>query len=157
MNIGAELHAARLRAGLTLEQIASATKIKLPTLEALEANDVASLPRGVYLSGMIRAYAAQVGVDPQPLIDDVRQSTAPPEAFVHPAAARRHPERDSRAGLAMIALLIGAMVGGGFLVAAFFGESDSTRAATASDQPVPRSGELAAFAPAFEPLPSSPD
>jgi cytoskeletal protein RodZ len=58
--IGTLLRAARESRGLTLEQIASETKIPKRHLEALERDDFDILPAGVYLRGEIRAFARVV-------------------------------------------------------------------------------------------------
>ena len=44
MDVGRELREARLRAGLSREQISQSTKIQLPKIEALEHNDFTQLP-----------------------------------------------------------------------------------------------------------------
>jgi hypothetical protein len=63
MTVGAELRDARLRAGLSQQDISQRTKIQLPKIEALEADQFEHLPQGIYLDGLIRAYAAEVGLD----------------------------------------------------------------------------------------------
>ena len=55
---------AREIAGLTLEDLTRRTKIPLTRLTALEASDVPNLPAAVYTRGFVKAYAAEVGLDP---------------------------------------------------------------------------------------------
>lgn len=69
---GAELRHAREHAGLVAEQIADRTKIKLHKIIALEQGDYDSLPQGIYLDGIVRAYAHEVKIDPEPLVEHVR-------------------------------------------------------------------------------------
>lgn len=64
-DFGASLREARERAGITLRHIATSTKISVPTLEALERNDVSRLPGGVFTRAFVRAYAREVGLDPE--------------------------------------------------------------------------------------------
>src|SRR5215467_6950543 len=64
-DFGRKLREARERRGLSLRQIASATKISLLTLEALERNDVARLPGGIFSRAFVRSYALEVGLDPE--------------------------------------------------------------------------------------------
>ena len=66
---GAELKQAREHAGLLAEQIADRTKIKLHKIIALEEGDFDSLPQGIYLDGIVRAYAREVKIDPEPIVD----------------------------------------------------------------------------------------
>ena len=49
------------------------TKISRPSLEALERNDVSRLPGGIFLRSFVRAYAKEVGLDPE---DTVRRLVA---------------------------------------------------------------------------------
>ena len=64
-DVGARLRGAREQRGLTLQEIANATKISLTALTAIERNDIARLPGGLYTRGHIRAYAAAVGLNPE--------------------------------------------------------------------------------------------
>ena len=57
------LRRARERRGLTLEQIAQRTKLPLRHLAALERDDFAVLPPGLYRRAEVRAYADAVGLD----------------------------------------------------------------------------------------------
>ena len=54
----------RQRHRISLAQIAADTRVKPELLEALERNDLAEWPRGVYARAWIRAYASAVGLDP---------------------------------------------------------------------------------------------
>lgn len=69
-DVGARLRAAREARGLSLRQIASSTKISLPALEALERNEVKRLPGGIFTRAFVRAYAIEVGLDPEQTIRD---------------------------------------------------------------------------------------
>jgi cytoskeletal protein RodZ len=61
--IGQRLQQARLARRLTLEQVAEDTRIRLPYLQALEADDYAALPSAVHGRGFLRNYAAYLGLD----------------------------------------------------------------------------------------------
>ena len=56
-DVGSRLRAAREAQQLSLREIADTTKISVSALEALEENDVARLPGGIYLRGFIRSHA----------------------------------------------------------------------------------------------------
>jgi len=62
------LRAARERRGLSLRQVSNTTKIAMMTLEALERNDIARLPGGIFSRGFVRSYALEVGLDPEVVI-----------------------------------------------------------------------------------------
>src|SRR5690606_12137833 len=61
---GAMLVRAREAAGLTLEDLARTTKISRANLTAIETADLERLPALVYVRGFVKAYAREVGLDP---------------------------------------------------------------------------------------------
>src|SRR3954447_19348146 len=68
VDFGARLRAARERRGLSLRVIADATKISVRALEAVERNDISQLPGGIFSRAFVRAYAIEVGLDPEQTI-----------------------------------------------------------------------------------------
>src|SRR3954451_21436231 len=67
---GQLLRDARERRGVSLRQIANATKISTAVLEALERNDISKLPGGIFGRAFVRSYAVEVGLDPEATIQD---------------------------------------------------------------------------------------
>jgi len=61
---------AREQRGVSLRQIAEATKISVSALEALERNDISRLPGGIFSRAFVRSYAAEIGVDPEQTVRD---------------------------------------------------------------------------------------
>jgi len=55
---------------VTLRDIASATNLSVAQLEALERNDLSRLPGGIFLRGIVRSYAQQIGADPESTVRD---------------------------------------------------------------------------------------
>lgn len=76
MRVGAELKAARKKAGITVEVISKRTKISVGKLVALEKNDFKNLPTGLYLFALVRAYAREVRIDPEPIVETLRAEFA---------------------------------------------------------------------------------
>src|SRR4029450_491782 len=64
-DFGSRLREARERRGITLRQIANATKISVGVLDALERNDISRLPGGIFGRAFVRSYAVEVGLDPE--------------------------------------------------------------------------------------------
>ncbi len=62
------LSAFRQQRGISLEEIAEATKISLRFLRAIEAENVEELPEGVFRVSYLRQYAHYVGVDEADLL-----------------------------------------------------------------------------------------
>jgi cytoskeletal protein RodZ len=69
-DFGSRLREARERKGVSLRQIATRTKISVAALEALERNDISRLPGGIFSRAFVRAYANEVGLDPETAIQD---------------------------------------------------------------------------------------
>lgn len=60
---GGLLAAARVRAGLSIEQVANRSRVPAEALAAIDADDFEALPAMVYLRGFVRLYAREVGID----------------------------------------------------------------------------------------------
>jgi transcriptional regulator with XRE-family HTH domain len=63
-DLGAWLRGERERSGVSLEIIATQTKVARSLLVALERNDVSRWPGGIFRRAFIRGYARQIGLDP---------------------------------------------------------------------------------------------
>lgn len=92
---GAGLREARERKGLSLRQIATATKISVAALESLERGDFSKLPGGIFSRSFVRSYAIEVGLDPdetvQRFLDYFEADEAAAAAAHDPAAGHLHP------------------------------------------------------------------
>ena len=56
---------ARAARGMTLAEVSASTKIPVSKLQAIERDDIESLPGGIFTRGFVRSYAEAVGLDPQ--------------------------------------------------------------------------------------------
>jgi cytoskeletal protein RodZ len=63
-DFGTFLRLAREQRGVSLQELAVTTKISARVLEALERNDPSKLPGGIFSRAFVRAYAREVGLDP---------------------------------------------------------------------------------------------
>ena len=61
--VGARLRQQREEQGISLHDIAVATKISPVALEAIERDDIRRLPGGIFLRAFVRTYAAFLGLD----------------------------------------------------------------------------------------------
>ncbi|HUN94550.1 MAG TPA: helix-turn-helix domain-containing protein, partial [Burkholderiaceae bacterium] len=84
---GAALCAARERRGLTIGDIASRLHLHPRQVRALEAGDIAALPRAPYARGFLRNYARELDLDAAPLLADYDARAAATAAAEEPAAA----------------------------------------------------------------------
>jgi cytoskeletal protein RodZ len=66
----ARLRLAREHKGLSLRQVAEATKLSVRAIESLEKDRVCDLPEGIYRRSIVRAVAREVGLDPDQLLNE---------------------------------------------------------------------------------------
>jgi len=66
-SIGLRLQQAREDRGMSVEDVASVTRISRTIIEAIEADDRTALPAEVYVRGFTRTIATTVGLNPQDL------------------------------------------------------------------------------------------
>ena len=64
-DFGMRMKRTREERGVSLRQIADATKISVGALEALERNDISRLPGGIFSRAFVRSYALEIGLDPE--------------------------------------------------------------------------------------------
>src|SRR4030088_1303318 len=88
-DFGGKLREARERRGVSLRQIANATKISVGVLEALERNDISRLPGGIFGRAFVRSYAVEVGLDPEETIQEfIAQFPHDSVTVGHPTSAQ---------------------------------------------------------------------
>jgi transcriptional regulator with XRE-family HTH domain len=66
---GPNLRRLRIQRGISLEHIASATKVNADLWSGLERSDLSRWPTGIYARAYVRAYALEVGADPDLTVD----------------------------------------------------------------------------------------
>ncbi|MFI5647678.1 helix-turn-helix domain-containing protein [Kitasatospora sp. NPDC051705] len=67
-SIGRVLSAARIEAGLTVDQVSTATRVRVPIVHAIEEDDFGRCGGDFYARGHIRSIARAVGVDGEELV-----------------------------------------------------------------------------------------
>jgi cytoskeleton protein RodZ len=88
--VGNILEKCRSELNLTLEEIASATHIRLYYLEALENDQKDKLPSGVQARGFLRNYADFLGIPADPLLN-LWEGKSPGESLHSPLSATHEP------------------------------------------------------------------
>jgi cytoskeletal protein RodZ len=69
VDFGTFLRQAREKRGISLQQVSATTKISVRVFDALERNDPRKLPGGIFSRAFVRAYAREVGLDPEVVIE----------------------------------------------------------------------------------------
>ncbi|MFE6287291.1 helix-turn-helix domain-containing protein [Streptomyces sp. NPDC057877] len=126
-SVGRALQQARIAAGLTVDDVSTATRVRIAIVHAIEADDFAPCGGDVYARGHIRTLAKAVHLDPAPLISQYDSEhggrPAPTPAAPLFEAERIRPERRGPNWTAAMVAAIVAVVG--FVAfTAFKGESE---------------------------------
>src|SRR5215472_15075555 len=77
-SFGESLRREREMRGVSLEEISATTKINVRFLQALEAEDFAKLPGGLFRRSFLRAYAGYLGLDTERILVEYQLVAPPP-------------------------------------------------------------------------------
>jgi transcriptional regulator with XRE-family HTH domain len=69
-DFGPRLRRLRERRGITLDELAVATKVSVDLWEAMERNDFSRWPAGIFARAFIRDYARAIGIEPAAVVDE---------------------------------------------------------------------------------------
>ena len=116
LTAGSLLKEARESRGLTLEDAAAATRVRVPYLEALEADEPSRLPAPVYARGYLRAYASLLELEAEPLVASLRQAKREPDRTVRPDRPRGVPAWRPVLTPGLILATAVALLGGAFVL-----------------------------------------
>ncbi|HAV76584.1 MAG TPA: hypothetical protein DCX53_04440, partial [Anaerolineae bacterium] len=87
LTIGQRLKTAREEKHLTFEKVFQATRIRTSYLQALESDDLSSMPSPVQARGYLRNYAEFLGLDIDQMLEDVRFTPSSADEIVGPEDA----------------------------------------------------------------------
>ncbi|KPI04298.1 putative transcriptional regulator [Actinobacteria bacterium OV450] len=126
-SIGTALKTARIAAGLTVDEVSSTTRVRIPIVHAIETDDFTRCGGDVYARGHIRTLARAVHIDPEPLVDayDAAHGGRPAPTPAAPMfeAERIRPERQRPNWTAAMVAAIVAVIG--FVGFTAFGGGDA--------------------------------
>jgi cytoskeleton protein RodZ len=118
--VGERLRAAREAKGVSLQEVASQTRIPIRHLEHIEKGEWDALPAATYSVGFARSYATSVGLDPAEVGQELRQElgiarnqpASPAAAYYEPADPARVPPRWIAvvAGILIVVLVAGYLI-----------------------------------------------
>ncbi|MFF8103633.1 helix-turn-helix domain-containing protein [Streptomyces sp. NPDC016640] len=111
-SIGRALRQARIAAGLTVDDVSTATRVRIAIVHAIEADDFAPCGGDVYARGHIRTLAKAVHLDPAPLIAQYEDEHGGGRPAPTPAAPMFEAERirPERRGPNWTAAMVAAIV-----------------------------------------------
>ncbi|MBB1245295.1 DUF4115 domain-containing protein [Streptomyces durbertensis] len=128
-SVGRALKLARIDTGLTVDQVSSATRVRVPIVQAIEQDDFSRCGGDVYARGHVRALARAVGLDADSLVAqyDADHGGRPEPTSAAPLfeAERIRPEaRRPNWTAAMVAAIVAVI---GFVGFTLFGGGGDTR------------------------------
>lgn len=154
-SVGRALQQARIAAGLTVDDVSSATRVRIAIVHAIEADDFTPCGGDVYARGHIRTLARAVHIDPAPLLarydDDHGGRPAPTPHGALFEAERIRPERRGPNWTAAMVAAIVAVIGFVGFTAVKGGDSDSDAASQVTQGTTPSASKPA------KPKPSNSD
>lgn len=111
MSFGENLRRERELRGVSLREIAEATKISVRFLDALEHDRIDVLPGGLFPRAFVRQYARHLGLDAERLVDEFVHATgAEPERVArHPPAPHHGTPRPQRSAPPLGWLVVAAV------------------------------------------------
>ncbi len=118
-DFGLKMRRLREERGVSLRQIADATKISIGVFEALERNDISRLPGGIFSRAFVRSYAIEVGLDPEQTVrdflvhfphDSVTDGSPHAPQPGHAPRTKRHGRAVAIVALVAISVLIGVIL-----------------------------------------------
>ncbi|MDP6581182.1 MAG: DUF4115 domain-containing protein [Vicinamibacterales bacterium] len=149
-DVGARLRAARTGKQISLREIAASTRISVTALEALEENDVAQLPGGIFTRAFVRSYAAEVGLDPEETMRDFMAQVPTEGSPEHTTQDVQSPEHELFKSQQRMAGTVLKLALGGVPVAVllvFFSTRNAPPASTAPADDSPAAVEQVATPP----------
>ncbi|NUV71315.1 MULTISPECIES: helix-turn-helix domain-containing protein [unclassified Streptomyces] len=135
-SIGRALQQARIAAGLTVEEVSSSTRVRIPIVHAIEQDDFSRCGGDVYARGHIRTLARAVGLDPEPLVEEYdadhggRPAPTPAAPLFEAERIRSEPRRPNWTA-AMVAAIVAVVGFVGFTL--FSGEDEPTSTAQVAE------------------------
>ncbi|MDT7538659.1 MAG: hypothetical protein QOI82_2244 [Actinomycetota bacterium] len=143
MTVGPRLTEAREQAGLTVEDVSRATRIRGTLIRAIEADDFGPCGGAVYARGHIRSICQAIGADSEPIVAafDVEHGTpAPVDPTPHfdPEVAHRTGKRQPNWSAAMASVLVLVSAVAGFQLLSSAGKKNPTGQSDAGVVSVPK-------------------
>ncbi|WP_327698064.1 helix-turn-helix domain-containing protein [Streptomyces sp. NBC_00459] len=150
-SIGRALQQARIAAGLTVDDVSSATRVRIAIVHAIEQDDFAPCGGDVYARGHIRTIARAVHLDPEPLLSQFADAhggrPAPTPAAPMFEAERIRPERRGPNWTAAMVAAIVAVIGFVGFTLVKGDDGDKSAQAQAGEGATPTASRPASAAP----------
>jgi len=116
VSVGSDVAAARVKAGLTLQDVSDRTRVRRTVIERIEADDFSLCGGEVYARGHLRVIAGVIGADPVPLVAEFDRLHAPhapsaSEVFEAETSATAEPRGPNWTAAMAVALVVIVVIG----------------------------------------------
>ncbi|UGY93965.1 helix-turn-helix domain-containing protein [Streptomyces gobiensis] len=134
-SVGRVLQQARIDAGLTVDEVSSTTRVRVPIVHAIEQDDYSRCGGAVYARGHIRTLARVVGIDPTGLIEQFdaeyggRPEATPAAPLFEAERIRPEPRRPNWTA-AMVAAIVAVV---GFVGFTLFSDDETSTGNTVAE------------------------
>jgi cytoskeleton protein RodZ len=158
-SIGHALQQARIAAGLTVDEVSSSTRVRIPIVQAIEQDDFSRCGGDVYARGHIRTVARAVGLDPDPLVaqydaDHGGRPSPTPAAPLFEAERIRPDARRPNWTAAMVAAIVAVI---GFVGFTLFSGEDGGKGSSVAEGSASEQKPSPADPSTSKPAPPKPD
>src|SRR5439155_203808 len=135
-SFGENLRREREMRGISLDEIASSTKISIRFLQAMENDEFASLPGGIFRRSFIRSYAKYLGLDEEQVIAEYQMTAQPKDVEISRLMfSSSYGPRPERRSFFLPVLLAVAMVAGAYALFHYAHRPEESPAAAPSGPP----------------------
>jgi cytoskeletal protein RodZ len=159
-SVGHALARARIAAGLSIDEVSTSTRVRVPIVQSIEQDDFSRCGGDVYARGHIRTLARAVGLDPEPLVaqyaaEHGNEVVPAPVAPLYEAERIRSEPRRPNWTAAMVAAIVAVI---GFVgYTAFTSSNDGNGAKADPAPPTPSSSAKPVTQTPQSPTTPSPD
>ncbi|MBI4853156.1 MAG: DUF4115 domain-containing protein [Acidobacteria bacterium] len=148
--LGQDFKRRREERKLNLKDVAEATRVGVRFLTAIEADDFAALPGGIYTRSFVRAYAKFLGMDEEEVVARYRKQVATEEPAEPMMSYKEYPSESSPMSLYIGAIvLLVIILGSGYGLLQYIDFKDlSTKSIVNNSTPTPLSSPNSETTPA---------
>src|SRR5258706_3575904 len=114
-DVGEALRTVREARGLSVEQVAAATRVRPAHIAAIENFDIAGLPSRPFAIGYVRAYAQALRLDAEAVVARFKLEAPDPESGLRAPVGVRHESKPRFGSMAAVAVVLALAVVGWYI------------------------------------------
>ncbi len=136
--LGQDFKRKREERGVSLKDVADATRVGVRFLQAIEADDFTALPGGVYTRSFIRTYAKYLGMDEEEIVARYQKQFVTEEPTEPMMSYKDYPTESSQISLWIGLLVLLGLIGGGtYGILRYFDQKNANQTANLTNKNTP--------------------